>query len=62
MLAFTNIYKFSIHWNQNQKEIKLHMLETHKLTKSWNDLYSKGGISLRKMMDSAYSKAQPDEN
>jgi hypothetical protein len=62
MLFLTNLYNFGIHWNDNQKEIKLQVLEHDHLKKSWNNLYLKGGKVLRKVMDSVYFKTEIIEN
>ncbi|MFY0255968.1 hypothetical protein ACDQ55_18665 [Chitinophaga sp. 30R24] len=56
MLLLTNLYKFSIHWSENQKEIKLHQLENDRIKKAWNYLYSQQGKGIKRLMDSAYLK------
>lgn len=56
MLLFTNSYKFSIHWSENQKEIKLRQLENDRIKKAWNYLYYQQGKGVKKLMDSAYVK------
>lgn len=40
MLFLTNLYKFSIHWSDNQKEIKQQRLENDRIKRAWNYLYS----------------------
>lgn len=54
MLFVTNLYKFSIHWSENKKEIKLQQLENDRIKKAWNYLYYQQGKGVKKLMDSAY--------
>ncbi|MEP7109403.1 MAG: hypothetical protein ABI760_15525 [Ferruginibacter sp.] len=56
MLFITNVYKLSIHWSDNQKEIKLQNLEKDKIKKAWNYLYFQTGKNIKRLMDSAYNK------
>jgi len=53
-----NLYKWSIHWNDNQKVMKQQQLETNRIKKSWNYLYFQKGKTIRKIMDSAYNKSK----
>jgi hypothetical protein len=62
MLCLTFIYRLSLRWSDNQKEIELQMQQSNKLNKSWNSLYLKAGISLKKLMDSVYYKAEGTKN
>src|SRR5688572_13801768 len=55
MLLINNVYKWGVHWSENQKEIKLQQLEMDRIKKAWNYLYFKRGKGIRKLMDSAYS-------
>ncbi|SKA06619.1 hypothetical protein SAMN04488128_102566 [Chitinophaga eiseniae] len=57
MLLLTNLYKFSIHWSENRKEIKLQQLENNRIKKAWNTLYSQQGKGIKRLMDSAYNKS-----
>jgi len=57
MLFIVNLYKFSIHWSDNQKEIKLQQLENDKVKKAWSYLYIQQGKAVKRLMDSAYNKA-----
>jgi hypothetical protein len=61
MLFITNLYKWSVHYSDNQKEIKLQQLETDKIKKAWNYLYFKEGKTIRRLMDSAYNKSKKQE-
>lgn len=56
MLFITNLYKWSMHWSDNQKEIKLQNSETDKIKKAWNYLYFQEGKNIKRLMDSAYSR------
>lgn len=56
MLFLTNLYKFSIQWSNNQKEVKLQQLENDRIKKSWNYLYYQQGKRVKRLMDSAYVK------
>jgi hypothetical protein len=54
MLFLTNSYKFAIHMSDNQREIKLKILENDRFVKSWNKMYLKSSNRIKKIMDSAY--------
>jgi hypothetical protein len=54
MLLLTNLYKFSLHWSENQKEIKLQQLENDRIKKAWDYLYFQQGKGIKRLMDSAY--------
>jgi hypothetical protein len=58
MLFITNLYKWSVHNSDNHKEIKLQQLETDRIKKAWNYLYFQEGKTIRRVMDSAYSKSK----
>jgi hypothetical protein len=58
MLLITNLYKWSVHYSDNQKEIKLQQLETDRIKKAWNYLYFQEGKTIRRLMDSAYNRNQ----
>lgn len=58
MLFITNLFKWSIHWSDNQKEIKQQQLQTDRIKKAWNYLYFQEGKSVRRLMDSAYNKSE----
>ncbi|MBC7535332.1 MAG: hypothetical protein H7258_06530 [Ferruginibacter sp.] len=57
MLFITNLYKWSVHWSDNQKEIKLQNSETDRIKKAWGYLYFQEGKSIKRVMDSAYNKS-----
>jgi len=58
MLFITNLYKWSIHWSDNQKEIKQQQLQTDRIKKAWNYLYFQEGKTIKRLMDSAYNKSK----
>jgi len=58
MLLFVNVYKFSIHWSDNQKEIQLQQEENNRITKAWQFLYDQQGKRIRQIMDSAYLRTE----
>ena len=58
MLFITNLYKWSVHWSDNQKEIKLQNSETDKIKKAWNYLYFQEGKNMKRLMDSAYNRRE----
>jgi hypothetical protein len=57
MLVVTNIYRFSLHWSDNQKEIAIRNLEKEQIKKAWNYLYLQEGKAVKRLMDSAYNKS-----
>jgi hypothetical protein len=58
MLFITNLYKWSVHYSDNQKEIKLQQLETDRIKKAWDYLYFQEGKTIKGLMDSAYNRTQ----
>ncbi len=62
MLLLTNLYKFSIHYTDTKKEIDLQLLENNRIKQAWFRLYDLQNKSLKRLMDSAYYKAQDRGN
>lgn len=58
VLFIANLYKFSIHWSDNQKEIKEQQLQIDKIKKAWDYFYFQEGKVVRRLMDSAYNKSK----
>jgi hypothetical protein len=54
MLLITNLYNFSVHWSDNQKDIKRQELENDRIKKAWYYLYDRQGKGGKHAMDSAY--------
>lgn len=54
MLLITDLYNFSVHWSDNQKEVQRQELENDRIKKAWFYLYGHGGKAGRRLMDSAY--------
>ena len=61
MLLIVNLYKFSVHWSDNQKEVQQEQLKKDHLAKAWTYLYNHSGKAERRLMDSAYNKFIPNE-
>ncbi|MBT2561699.1 hypothetical protein J7E50_12715 [Pedobacter sp. ISL-68] len=57
MLLITNIYKFSISYNDNQKEIKIEQIENDRIRKSWNYMYNHNGKAVKLLMEKAYARS-----
>jgi len=57
MLLIQNLYNFSIHWSDNQKDVQREELENDRISKAWDYIYGHVGKAERKAMDSAYSRA-----
>jgi hypothetical protein len=58
MLLIINLYNFSVHWSDNQKEIQREQRQNDRILKAWGYLYDMEGKAGKRLMDSAYSKAQ----
>jgi hypothetical protein len=56
MLSITCLYKFSVHWSDNQEQIQQKELETDRIKKAWIYLYYLEDKAGKRVMDSAYSK------
>ena len=61
ILFINNLYKWSIHWSDNQKEIKQQQLQRDRIKKAWNYLYFQETKSIKKLMDSVYLKSEKGE-
>jgi hypothetical protein len=57
MLLIDNLYNFSVHWSDNQKEVQQIELKNDRVNKAWDYLYDRVGKAGKKEMDSAYSKS-----
>jgi hypothetical protein len=58
MLFITTLYKWSVHYSDNQKEIKLQQLETNRIKKRGIIYYLNEGKGIKRLMDSAYNKSR----
>jgi hypothetical protein len=56
MLLIPNLYNFSVHWNDNPKEIQREELQNDRIKKAWNYLYEHARKAGKQEMDSAYTK------
>jgi len=61
MLLIINLYNFSVHWSDNQKEIKREELENNRINRAWYYLYEQEGEAGKRLMDSAYIKSLKNE-
>jgi len=61
MLLIVNLYKFSIHWSDNQSEIQREELKNDRINKAWYYLYNQQGKAVKRLMDSAYAKSWKNE-
>ena len=57
MFFITNVYKWGVHWSDNQKEIQREQLQNDRILKAWGYLYDMEGKAGKRLMDSAYMKA-----
>jgi hypothetical protein len=58
MLLIDNLYNFTIHWSDNQKEVQREELENDRINKAWYYLYDHENKAGKKLMDSAYKYSQ----
>jgi len=58
MLLIDNLYNFSIHWSDNQKEVRREQLKNDRINRAWYYLYEQEGKAVRRLMDSAYAKSE----
>lgn len=58
MLLIVNLYNFSVHWSDNQKEVKREELENDRIKKAWYYLYERENGNGKRFMDSAYSQSK----
>ena len=61
MLLIQNLYNFSVHWSDNQREIQREELKNDRINKAWYYLYEHEGKAWRRLMDSAYFKSWKNE-
>ena len=55
MLAITNLYKWGVHYSDNQKEIQLERLENDRIRKAWKEMYYSNGKNVKALMEKSYS-------
>ena len=58
MLLITDLYNFSVHWSDNQKEVQREHMENDRFKKAWYYLYEHEGKAWKRLMDSAYTKSE----
>ncbi len=62
MLFLTNLYKWAVHYSDNQKEIKLEQIENDRIRKSWNYMYNNNGKQVKRLMEKAYIDSEETES
>jgi outer membrane murein-binding lipoprotein Lpp len=62
MLLIQNLYNFSVHWSDNQKEVQREELENDLFKKAWYYRYEREGKAGKRLMDSAYVKSAQSED
>lgn len=50
------LYRWAIHYSDNQKEIRLEQLQNDHIGKSWDYLYHNNGREVKRLMDKAYTR------
>ena len=58
LLLISNLYNFSVHWSDNQKEVQREELENDRIKKAWYYLYEQEGKAGKRLMDSVYSRCE----
>jgi hypothetical protein len=54
MLALSNLYKWGIHYNDNNKEIEMQQIQNDRLRKAWQYMYDNNNKETKKLMKKAY--------
>jgi hypothetical protein len=57
MLSITCLYKFGVHWSDDQEQIQQKELATDRIKKAWFYLYDREDKAGKRVMDSAYSRS-----
>lgn len=57
LLLITDLYKFSVQWSNNQKDVQKIELDNDHIKKAWYYLYDHDGKPGKRLMDSAYFKS-----
>ena len=61
MLLITNLYKWGVHWSDNQKMIQVEQIGNDRILRAWGYLYDWEGKAGKRLMDSAYFKSRKNE-
>ncbi|WP_431215150.1 hypothetical protein ACQ86N_10750 [Puia sp. P3] len=56
MLLITNLYQFSVHWSDNQKEVQRVQLKNDRIIRAWFYLYHHAGKTGKEVMDTAFNR------
>jgi hypothetical protein len=60
MVLLTNLYKWSVHWSDGQKEVEIQQIENDKTRQAWNYLYEQKSKDLHRRMDSALERIKSE--
>ncbi|MBS7234130.1 hypothetical protein KHA90_24310 [Flavobacterium psychroterrae] len=56
MVALSNLYKWGIHYNDNNKEIEMQQIQNDRKRKAWEYMYANSDEKTKKLMGKAYVK------
>lgn len=54
MVALTNLYNWGIHYNDNNKEIKIQQIQNDRIRKAWEYMYTNNNEKTKELMEKAY--------
>ncbi|MEO8254326.1 MAG: hypothetical protein ABI554_08035 [Flavobacterium sp.] len=54
MVALSNLYKWGIHYNDNNKEIEMQQIQNDRIRKAWEYMYDNNNKQAKKLMKKAY--------
>ncbi|KUJ59738.1 hypothetical protein AR687_21270 [Flavobacteriaceae bacterium CRH] len=54
MVALSNLYKWGIHYNDNNKEIEMQQIQNDRIRKAWEYMYDNNNKETKKLMKKAY--------
>jgi hypothetical protein len=57
MLALTDLYKWGVHYSDNQMKIEVEQLEKDRIRKSWKYLYKNSDKGIQRKMDKTYENS-----
>jgi hypothetical protein len=54
MVVISNLYKWAIHYNDNNKEIEIKQIQNSRIKKSWEYMYNSSDKETKMLMEKAY--------
>ncbi|UPZ16418.1 hypothetical protein [Flavobacterium humidisoli] len=54
MVVISNLYKWAIHYNDNNKEIEIKQIQNDRIKKSWEYMYNSSDKETKMLMEKAY--------